>query len=430
MCNPPIWSRIRVRAAKARWKLQISARGAIVTPLSLAALTLLALSAGQAQPTIGGCEIFPANNVWNRPVDELPVHPRNSDYMRAAGRGRPLHVDASVPFNVVGPDQPMQQLSKIEAPAESDSGPFPIPARPVIEPAVDGHLLILQTGVCRLFEMYQAKRQGASWAASSTAIFDLRSNTLRPDGWTSADAAGLPILPGLLRYQEVKSGRIQHAVRMTVPSTQRAYVWPARHFASSSTDPSLPPMGLRLRLRPSFDIGPFSQEAQVILAALKRYGAIIADNGSSFFFTAAPDGWPKSLLNELKGVKSDDFEAVDTSSMTINRDSAQAGPLPSLSEVSIARSSPNLTVDLSKGSVFTVMLASDVKLEALRNPTPGQIVAFRICQDSRGGHRFAWPAAVRGGMAIGSAAGKCSVQTFVTTGDGIYAASPGLIDEH
>ncbi len=216
---------------------------------------------------------------------------------------------------------------------------------------------------------------------------------------------------------------------MTVPKTQRAYVWPARHFASSSADPSLPPMGLRLRLRQSFDIGRFSPQAQAILAALKRYGALIADNGSSFFFTAAPDGWPKALLDELKQVKSDDFEAVDTSGMAINRDSGQAGRLPSTSGAIIAGSSPSLTVDLSQGSVFTIMLATDVKLEGLKNMLPGQIVAFRICQDSRGKHRFAWPSVVHGGMAAGSAAGRCSVQTFITTTDGLYAASPGVIDE-
>jgi hypothetical protein len=187
-------------------------------------------------------------------------------------------------------------------------------------------MLILQTGVCRLYEIYQAKRQGDWWTASSTAIFDLRSNHLRPDGWTSADAAGLPILPGLLRYEEVKSGQIRHAVRMTVPRSQRAEVWPARHFASSDSNSSLPPMGLRLRLRRDFDISGFSAQARVILVALKKYGAFIADNGSAFFFTAAPDGWPRGLLNELKRVKSDDFEAVDTSSMAIARDSGQAVP--------------------------------------------------------------------------------------------------------
>jgi hypothetical protein len=404
------------------------ARANIQSLLRLAALALLAVSVGEAQPAIGGCEIFPAGNAWNRPVDDLPVHPHNADYMRAAGRGRPLHIDASMPFNVVGPDQAMQPLSKVEAPAESDPGPFPIPVRPAIEPATDSHMLILQTGVCRLFEIYHAKRQGASWTGANAAIFDLRSNTLRPDGWTSADAAGLPILPGLLRYQEVKSGTIAHAVRMTVPATQRAYVWPARHFASSSADPALPPMGLRLRLRPAFDAGNFSPQARVVLTALKRYGAFVADNGSSFFFTAAPDGWPQTLLDELKRVRSDDFEAVDTSAMAINRDSGQAGPLPSFSEVSIA-GSPTLTVNLSQGSVFTIMLAADVKLEALRNLTPGQLVAFRICQDGHGGHRFTWPPAVHGGMTTGSAAGKCSIQTFITAAGGLYAAAPGVIDE-
>jgi hypothetical protein len=299
----------------------------------LIVLGLLARSAGNAQPVIGGCAIFPADNAWNHPIDELPVHPRSSEYINTAGRGRPMHVDASLPFNVVGPDQPARPLANVSSPAESDLEPFPIPANPAVETSSeDAHMVILQTGVCRLFEIYQAKRQGNSWTASSTAIFDLRSNHLRPDGWTSADAAGLPILPGLLRYEEVKSGQIRHAVRMTVPRSQRTYEWPARHFASSDSNTSLPPMGLRLRLRRDFDINGFSPQARVILVALKKYGAFIADNGSSFFFTAAPDGWPRALLDELKRVKSDAFEAVDTSGMIIARDSGQAGPLPALAK--------------------------------------------------------------------------------------------------
>jgi len=298
--------------------------------LFLAVLGLVAHSAGKAQPVIGGCAIFPVDNAWNHAIDDLPVHPRSSEYINTAGRGRPLHVDDSLPFNVVGPDQPARPLANVEAPAESDLEPFPIPANPAVETNQDAHMLILQTGACRLFEIYQAKRHGNWWTASSTAIFDLRSNHLRPDGWTSADAAGLPILPGLLRYEEVKSGQLRHAVRMTVPRSQRAYVWPARHFAASDSNSSLPPMGLRLRLKRDFDINGFSAQAKVILLALKKYGAFIADNGSSFFFTAAPDGWPRGLLNELKRVKSDDFEAVDTSGMLIARDSGQSAPLPAL----------------------------------------------------------------------------------------------------
>jgi hypothetical protein len=298
--------------------------------LFLAVLGLLVHSAGKAQPVIGGCAIFPADNAWNRPIDELPVHPRSSEYISTAGRGKPLHVDDSLPFNVVGPDQPARPLVNVGAPAESDLELFPVPANPAVEKNEDAHLLILQTGSCRLYEIYQAKRQGNWWTASSTAIFDLRSNHLRPDGWTSADAAGLPILPGLLRYEEVKSGQIRHALRMTVPRSQRAYIWPARHFAASDSNPSLPPMGLRLRLRRDFDTNGFSPQAKVILVALKKYGAFIADNGSSFFFTAAPDGWPRDLVNELKRVKSDAFEAVDTSGMEIARDSGQAAPLLAL----------------------------------------------------------------------------------------------------
>ncbi len=384
--------------------------------------------AGYAQETIAGCRVFPQDNVWNRPIDELPVHARSSDYISAAGRGKPLHIDASVPFNVVPPDQPMRQLAKLEAPAESDAGPFPIPANPMIESGTDAHMLILQTGVCRLYEIDSARRRGDSWIGFTTAIYDLTSNRLRPDGWTSADAAGLPILPGLLRYEEVQSGQIRHAVRMTVPKTQRAYVWPARHFASRDDNAALPPMGLRLRLRRDFDISRFSPQAQVVLLALKTYGAFVSDNGSSFYFTATPEGWPQAVLDELKQVKSDDFEAVDASEMMISLNSGQAGPMPTLSEVTLTTSSPDLIIRLSRGQVFTITLTTDAKL-TLKDLRPGQRIAFRICQDSHGGHSLAWPAAIHGAMAVGTAPGKCSVQDFIATTDGLYAAAPGITDE-
>ena len=187
-------------------------------------------------------------------------------------------------------------------------------------------MLVLQTGTCMLFEFYGAKKQDSGWTALSTAFFDLRSNRLRPDGWTSADAAGLPILPGLLRYEEVKGGQIAHALRMTVPHTQRAYIWPARHCASKNQSHSLPPLGLRLRLKRGFDISGFTPDARVVLLALQKYGAFVADNGKALMFTATPGGWPAELIEELKRVTSDSFEAVDTSGMVVSLNSGQAGP--------------------------------------------------------------------------------------------------------
>jgi hypothetical protein len=194
---------------------------------------------------------------------------------------------------------------------ESDPGPYPIPAGAPVEAGSDRHVLALQVGTCRLYELFSASFAGASWSAYSGAVFDLRTGAPRPDGWTSADAAGLPILPGLVRYDEVRAGAIRHALRFTVSATQRAYVHPATHFASDATDPNLPPMGLRLRLKSSFAIGGYSREAQVILSALKRYGMFVADNGSSWFISGASDPrWNDEALDDLKQIPGSAFEVV------------------------------------------------------------------------------------------------------------------------
>jgi hypothetical protein len=177
----------------------------------------------------------------------------------------------------------------------------------------DRHVLVLQRGSCKLYELYAARRRGTGWEAGSGAVFDLRSNALRPEGWTSADAAGLPIFPLLVRYPEVHAGRIDHALRVTVEKTQRGYIHPATHFASESSDPNLPPMGLRLRLKASFGLGGYHGEALVVLRALKRYGLIVADNGSSWYITGAPDArWDDEDLNQLKSVPGSAFQAVRT----------------------------------------------------------------------------------------------------------------------
>jgi hypothetical protein len=214
--------------------------------------------------------------------------------------------------------------------SESDPGPFPVPADAPIEGGPDGtgdrHVIVLDRYRCELFELFDAHPgPGDGWIAASGARFDLRSSDLRPDGWTSADAAGLPILPGLVRYDEVAAGEITHAIRFTASQTQRAYVWPARHFASSSSDPSLPPMGQRFRLKTSFDIGGFSPDVRVILTAMQRYGLILADNGSSWFVSGAPDErWDNDVLRELRTVPGSAFEAVDVSGMIIDPNSGRA----------------------------------------------------------------------------------------------------------
>ena len=186
--------------------------------------------------------------------------------------------------------------------------------------------LSLDQDNCLLYELFAAyPQQDNSWTAGSGAIFDLNSHDLRPDGWTSADAAGLPILPGLVRYDEVAAGEINHAIRFTAQTTQRAYLWPARHFASSVTDTNYPPMGLRLRLKADYDISGFSPEIQVILTAMKTYGIILADNGSNWYISGVPDDrWDNDMLHELDVVQGSDFEAVDVSGLMIDSDSGQA----------------------------------------------------------------------------------------------------------
>jgi hypothetical protein len=213
---------------------------------------------------------------------------------------------------------------------ESDPGPYPIPPDAPIEggPQSDGdrHVLVVQQERCVLYELYKASpNSDGSWNAVSSAFYDLTSNELRPDGWTSADAAGLPILPGLVRYEEVARGAITHALRFTAPRTRRAYVWPARHFASRQDDPALPPMGQRFRLKASVDIAGFTPTNQVILRALKEYGMVLADNGSAWFVTGAPnDSWNNDELHELRRLKGSDFEAVDMSPLIEDPDSARA----------------------------------------------------------------------------------------------------------
>ncbi len=271
---------------------------------------------------IGSCTILPADNIFNTPVDKLPVSIRSGAYVASIGADKPLHPDfandpaSGIPINVVTGKQPKVPVTAVSP--ESDSGPAPIPDNPRQEGGTDSHVIVLDTDNCRLYEFYQAKRNaGGAWQADSAAYYDLRSNALRPDGWTSADAAGLPILPGLVRYEEVASGEIRHAIRFTAPATQRVYIWPARHFASRSDNRLLPPMGLRMRLRANFDVTSFSPHTQVILRALKKYGMILADNGSPWFISGAPhQSWnPDQMTEEMRRVRGSDFEAVDTADL-------------------------------------------------------------------------------------------------------------------
>jgi hypothetical protein len=265
--------------------------------------------------------VFPASNAWNRDISRAPVDPRSDAYIAAIGPGN-LHPDFAsrrygIPITVAGARQPRVPVRFTAYGDESDPGPYPIPPGARIEGGSDRHVIVVQRRRCRLYELFGARRSGAGWEAASGAVHDLRSDRRRPAGWTSADAAGLPILPGLARASEARAGAIRHALRFTVARTQRAYVAPARHFASESADPSLPPMGLRLRLRASFSLRPYHGQARVILRALKTYGMIVADNGSSWFITGAPDPrWNDAQLEELKRVPGSAFEVVRAGPLT------------------------------------------------------------------------------------------------------------------
>lgn len=297
-------------------------------------------------PTIAGCPVFPADNIWNTPINRLPVDPRSRQYVASIGADKNLHPDFAagksdgapigIPFIVVPFKEPKVKIvfRKFgdEEPAidESDPGPYPIPRNAPIEGGPksqdDRHVIVVQEGSCTLFELYKAvPNADGSWSAVGAARFDLEGEELRPDGWTSADAAGLPIFPGLVRAEEIVAGEIKHALRFTAPRTQKKYVWPARHFASSSTDEALPPLGQYFRLRANFDISKFSQTNQIILRALQTYGMILADNGSSWFLSGAPHAsWNDDQLRELKQIKGSDFEAVDVSSLMVEAGSGKA----------------------------------------------------------------------------------------------------------
>ena len=277
-----------------------------------------------------GCSFFPQDNVWNTSFRNLPVDPRSSLYIETMGRDDPLHPDFGsaygYEYSVVGGDEKVADVGFGESPAESDPGPYRIPDNAPVEQDSDGHVLAIDPAHCQLYELYTAKRVGPhQWEAGSGAIFDLRSNRLRPEGWTSGDAAGLPILAGLVRYDEVRSGTIRHALRFTTPHTRNAFVWPARHRAALSSNPNLPAMGQRFRLRSSFELTGFSPETQVILTALKEYGMMVADNGGSWYLSGARDSrWPPQLISELRRLHGSDFEAVDSSPLMVTSDSGQA----------------------------------------------------------------------------------------------------------
>ena len=335
--------------------------------LNWPAMLLVTAATAISAQSVGSCPVFPSGNIWNTRIDQLPVSPSSSTWVNTIGSATHLHPDFGsglingtpfgLPFIVVPGTQQKYPATFLYA-SESDTGPYAVPLNAPVEGGSsstgDRHVLAVDATNCILYELYNAFPQANSWKGDSGAIFLLNSNALRPATWTSADAAGLPIWPGLVRYEEVAAGEIRHAIRFTVQQSQKAYVWPARHYASALTGVQYPPMGARFRLKASFDISTFSPANQVILTALKRYGMMVADNGANWFIGGTQDDrWNNNDLNALKTLTGANFEAVDVSPLMINPDSGQAQQ----TGVSVNVTPATATVNVNAKQVFTATVA-------------------------------------------------------------------------
>jgi hypothetical protein len=303
---------------------------AIVVSSSLGAALGNAVLAGAAPVPSTSCQVFPQDNIWNTDISTLPVNARSAQWLAStAAATTNLHPDFGAPpygfpFTVVDNTHPTVAVT-FQYAGESDPGPYPVGSDTSIENGSDHHALIINRDTCTLYELYNLAGSGSTWTAGSGAIFNLGSNSLRPLGWTSADAAGLPMFPGLVRWDEVQAGAINHAIRFTVQQTDQSFLWPARHQAGTAANPALPPMGARFRLKTTYDITRFSVQAQTILRAFQHYGLILADNGSNWYFSGTEDaGWSDSLLSELKTVPAGQFEAIDESSLMVDPNLAVA----------------------------------------------------------------------------------------------------------
>ena len=375
----------------------------VARSISLIVLTTI-VSGGtsQAQPTIGGCPVLPADNIWNTPVDTLAVLPNSASMVATIGASTGFHADfgaglwdggpIGIPFITV-PGTQTKYPATFLYDDESDAGPYAVPLNAPIEGGSssngDRHAIAVDTGNCILYELYRAFPQASSWTADSGAIFDLRSNALRPLTWTSADAAGLPIMPGLVTYEEVLSGEIRHAIRFTVPQTRREFVWPARHYASSLTGTQYPRMGERFRLKASFDISGFPADVQVILRAMKKYGIMLADNGSAWFISGKPDDrWNNSNLQTLRNLLGSNFEAVDATVLRIDPNSGAA--IQSGVTVTVNPSSAAVRTGRSQTFSATVTGAPGTVTWSVNNLSGGDAVVGTI--DASG--RYVAPASV------------------------------------
>jgi len=316
-------TRLAVGASLAILVVAVTPTRAVSPTVSTSATaTATAVRLSQAQgPRVGGCRVFPAANAWNTDISRAPLRARSAQTVASiqAHGGTRLHPDFGsdptygIPYVVVPSSQANVPITYDAYGDESDKGPFPVPLSAPVEAGGDRHVLVAQQGTCRLFELYDARRRGVGWVAGSGAKWDLNTGALRPIGWTSADAAGLPILPGLVRYDEVASGKVLHAIRVTFDRTQAGFILPATHLASSVTDIDAPPMGLRLRLKAGFSLAGLTGSSLVIATAMKRFGLIVADNGSNWFFQGSTDPrWDDANLDQLKTIPGTAFEVVET----------------------------------------------------------------------------------------------------------------------
>jgi hypothetical protein len=361
-------------------------------------------------PEAPACPMFPADSFWHADVSKLPVDANSATYVASAGATAPVHPDfgsgtwdgapIGIPYNVVPGSQPPVGVS-FQYASESDPGPYPIPANALIEGGPtstgDRHVLVVNKDSCQLSELYSAYPQpDGTWQAGSGAIWSLTSDALRPLGWTSADAAGLPILPGLVRYDEVAAGVIDHAIRITLPATDARFVWPARHQAGTA-NAALAPMGERLRLKAGVDISGYSAANQVILTALKRYGAIVADNGSPWYMSGVPDSrWNNDDLHLLGQLKGSDFEAVDESSLMVDPNSGAVTQVVNVGSRSLHVVSPNGGEIWARGVSHTISWSDSgesgatVRIALVRNSKTLSVIAPSIRLDASGSGAFSW----------------------------------------
>lgn len=348
---------------------------------------LTAIPASAQAPVIGNCSIFPADNIWNTAVDQMPLAALSATWVNTIGPGSAVHPDfgsgtylgepIGIPFVTVAGSQTKYPVSFLYA-SESDPGPYAIPLNAPIQGGSqstgDRHVIALDTSNCILYELWSAFPQAASWSAGAGAIFNLGSDALRPASWTSSNAAGTAGLPGLVRYDEILAGEIRHAISFTVPETQMAYIWPARHFASSLTGAQYPPMGARFRLKASFDVSGFSPTNQIILRALKKYGMMLTDNGAPWFLAGVPDErWNNTDLHNLTSITGASFEAVDVSSLMVDPNSGQAR-LAGVA-VSVNPASASVSAGSTKQFSAAVSNSTDQTVSWLVNGVPGGTAA-------------------------------------------------------